>query len=153
MVLVDSEASEALGAAEAAHSEVAAHRVDGKAFKLQVLTLLDSNSHMGKEYFLEIEHGIIVYVDFKTNRGKVKEFVVKLLCEVKEEWHEIIRFDSGHNCPHKDILNTQGKVIRKIWYEFLDNSQALTMAITDIKEHFEFYRERYVKWLKTQDKE
>jgi len=27
------------------------------------------------------------------------------------------------------------------------------MAITDIKEHFEFYRERYVKWLKTQDKE
>ena len=133
--------------------EVAALPDDGKAFKLQVLVILDSNSHMGKEYFLEIEQGIIVYVDFKTNRGKVKEFVVKLLCEIKEEWYEIIRFDSGHNCPHKDILNTQGKVTRKIWYEFLDNSQALTTAITDIKEHFEFYRERYVKWLKTQDKE
>ena len=150
---VDSEALEALGAAGAAHLEVAALPAGGEAFKLQVLVLLDLNSHMGKEYFLEIEEGVIVYVDFKTNRGKVKEFVVKLLCEVKEEWHEIIRFDSGHNCPHKDILNTQGKVIRKIWYEFLDNSQALTMAITDIKEHFEFYRERYVKWLKTQDKE
>ncbi len=133
--------------------EVVALPDDGEAFKLQVLVLLDLNSHMGKEYFLEIARGVMVYVDFKTNRGKVKEFVVKLLCEIKEEWHEIIRFDSGHNCPHKDILNTQGKVIRKIWFEFLDNSQALTIAITDIKEHFEFYRERYEKWLKTQDKE
>ncbi|MFA4828698.1 MAG: hypothetical protein WC855_02590 [Thermodesulfovibrionales bacterium] len=42
----------------------------------------------------------------------------------------------------------QGAVIRKVWYDFLDNSQALTMAITDIKDNYEFYRERYLKWLK-----
>lgn len=108
---------------------------------------------MRKEYFLEIEQGVIVYVDFKTERGKVSEFVAKLLCEIDMEWHEVIRFDSGHDCPHKDILDIKGKVIRKIWYEFLDNGQALTMAIIDIKEHFEFYRERYEKWLKVKGRE
>jgi len=64
------------------------------------------------------------------------------------KWHEIMRYDSGHDCPHKDILNINGDVIRKIWYDFLDNGQALTMAITDMKENFEFYKERYQKWLK-----
>ena len=46
--------------------------------------------------------------------------------------------------------NVDGEVIRKVWYDFLDNGQALTMSITDIKDNFEFYRERYQKWLKGQ---
>ncbi|MEW6676233.1 MAG: hypothetical protein AB1348_09595 [Nitrospirota bacterium] len=58
------------------------------------------------------------------------EFVVKLLIEFEGRWHEVVRYDSGHDCPHKDILNTNGEVIRKVWYDFLDNSQALTMPIT-----------------------
>ena len=81
---------------------------------------------MDKEYFLEITEETIAYVYFKTERGNVTEFVVKLLSI----------FD--------------GKPIKKVWYDFLDNSQALTMAITDIKDNFEFYKERYKKWLKSQ---
>ena len=103
---------------------------------------------MDKEYFLELEEKTITYVHIKTEKGYVTEFVVKLLSAFEGEWHEILRYDGGHGCPHKDILNTDGKVIRKIWYDFLDNGQALTMAITDIKDNFEFYKERYQKWLK-----
>ena len=105
---------------------------------------------MNKEYFLEIEEKTVVYVFFKTIKGEVTEFVVKLLSLLEAEWHEILRYDSGHDCPHKDILDINGEVIRKVWYDFLDNGQALTMAITDIKDNFEFYRERYQKWLKGQ---
>ena len=105
---------------------------------------------MDKEYFFEIEEGTIAYVYFKTNKGDVTEFVVKLLSVFEGEWHEIIRYDNGHNCPHKDILNRDGEVIRKVWYDFLDNGQALTMAITDIKDNVEFYIERYQRWLKGQ---
>ena len=105
---------------------------------------------MDKEYFLEIAEGTIAYVYFKTEKGEVIEFVVKLLSEFEGEWHEILRYDSGHDCPHKDILNIDGEVIRKVWYDFLDNGQALTMAITDIKDNFEFYKERFQKWLKGQ---
>jgi hypothetical protein len=103
---------------------------------------------MDKEYFLELEEGAIAYVYFKTTKGDVSEFVVKLLTLFEGEWHEVIRYDSGHGCPHKDILNINGEVIRKVWYDFLDNEQALTMAITDIKDNYEFYKERYEKWLK-----
>ncbi len=105
---------------------------------------------MNKEYFLEIEEGTIVYVYFETSKGDVTEFVVKLLSVLEGEWHEILRYDSGHDCPHKDILNIDGEVIRKVWYDFLDNGQALTMAITDIKDNFQFYIERYRQWLKGQ---
>jgi hypothetical protein len=105
---------------------------------------------MEKEYFIEIEEGTIAYVYFKTERGEVTEFVVKLLSMFEGKWHEIISYDSGHDCPHKDILDTEGAVIRKVWYDFLDNGQALTMAITDIKDNHEFYTERYEKWLKKQ---
>jgi hypothetical protein len=104
----------------------------------------------GKEYFLEIEEGTIIYVYFKTEKGDVVEFVVKLLSLFEGGWHEILRYDSGHDYPHKDILNTDGGVIRKVWYDFLNNGQALTMAIADIKDNFRFYKERYKKWLKGQ---
>jgi hypothetical protein len=103
-----------------------------------------------KEYFLEITERTIVYVYLKTEKGKVTEFIVKLLSLIEDEWHEIVRYDSGHDCPHKDIITIDGKVIRKVWYDFLDNGQALSMAITDIKDNFEFYEERYRKWLKGQ---
>ncbi len=103
---------------------------------------------MEKEYFLEISTGTIIYVCFKSKKGTIEEFVVKLITLFEDKWHEVIRYDSGHNCPHKDILNTDGQVIRKVWYDFLDNGQALTMAISDIKENYEFYIDRFIKWLK-----
>jgi len=105
---------------------------------------------MDREYFAELEEGTIVYVYFKTMKGEVTDFVVKLLAHCEGKWHEILRYDSGHDCPHKDILGTDGKTIRKVWYDFLDNAQTLTMAITDIKENCEFYKQRYQKWLKEQ---
>ena len=105
---------------------------------------------MEKEYFLEIAWGTIIYVNFNVNKGEVEAFVVKLIANFEDEWHEVLRYDSGHGCPHKDILNTEGEVIRKIWYDFLDNGQALTMAVADIRENNEFYLERYRKWLKGQ---
>jgi hypothetical protein len=105
---------------------------------------------MDKEYFLKFEEETIAYVYFKIEKGDVIEFVVKLLSMFEDRWLEIIRYDSGHGCPHKDILDINGGVIRKIWYDFLDNGQALTIAITDLKDNFEFYKERYGKWLKGQ---
>ncbi len=97
---------------------------------------------------MEIAPGVMIFVQFKSDRGDVKEFVVKLLSEFGGKWHEVLRYDGGHGYPHKDILNPSGRVIRKIWYDFLNNSQALTMAIADMKDNYEFYKERYLKWLK-----
>ncbi|MBI5102965.1 MAG: hypothetical protein HZB33_14200 [Nitrospirae bacterium] len=103
-----------------------------------------------KEYKIEITEDTRAYIYLVLEQGTVTSFVVKLLVRFNEEWHEILRYDSGHGCPHKDILDTEATVVRKVWYDFLDNGQALTMAVTDVKDNHEFYKERYEKWLKSQ---
>lgn len=103
-----------------------------------------------KEYIIEITEDTKAYIYLAMSQGTVTNFVVKLLVLFQEVWHEVLRYDSGHDCPHKDILDSEGTVVRKVWYDFLDNGQALTMAITDIKDNHEFYKERFEKWLKKQ---
>jgi hypothetical protein len=66
-------------------------------------------------------------------------------------YQEVIRFDSAHDCPHKDILGADGKVKRKVWFELLDNKQGLDLAIKDLKDNYELYIERYLKWQKKSD--
>ncbi|MFZ6016326.1 MAG: DUF7718 family protein [Nitrospirota bacterium] len=58
--------------------------------KIQDLTPLHCALWMNREYFLEIEEGTIAYVYFKTTKGEVAEFVVKLLIEFEGRWHEVV---------------------------------------------------------------
>jgi hypothetical protein len=39
-------------------------------------------------------------------------------------------------------------VKRKVWFELLDNKQALDLAIKDLKDNHELYVERFLRWLK-----
>ena len=78
----------------------------------------------------------------------VISYVVKLVLSVGKRYYEVVRFDSAHGCPHKDILDEKGVVVRKIWFESLDNQQGLDMAVKDIKDNYELYVERLNKWLK-----
>ena len=104
---------------------------------------------MPKRYFtIELGEGIQVHVYFETLNGLVVSYVVKLLFWVGAEYSEIIRFDSAHGCPHKDILDPTGSVVRKVWFELLDNQQGLDLAIKDLKNNYLLYIERFEKWKK-----
>ena len=99
---------------------------------------------MPKRYFtIELGEGIQVHVYFETLNGLVVSYVVKLLV-----WVGAIRFDSAHGCPHKDILDPTGSVVRKVWFELLDNQQGLDLAIKDLKDNYLLYIERFEKWKK-----
>jgi len=103
---------------------------------------------MPKKYFvIELTAEIEIHVYIETFNGLVVSYVVKLLLRDRKKYHEVIRFDSAHGCPHKDTIDEKGNVIRKTWFEFLDNQQGLDMSIKDIKDNFELYIERYKKWL------
>lgn len=104
---------------------------------------------MDKIIIIDITHEDVIFMQIRTDRGEVISFTVKLLCDIGGRRYEVVRFDSAHDYPHKDILDTDGRVIRKVWYYYLSNSEVVTLAIADIKEHYEFYRERYAKWLNT----
>ncbi len=104
---------------------------------------------MPKRYFkISLLNEVEIHTFFETASGLIINFVVILILEVNNKYYEVVRFDSGHNCPHKDILDKDGNVIRKVWYEFLDNKQALDMGIKDLKDNYELYIERFKKWLK-----
>ena len=101
-----------------------------------------------KYYKIELTDSIEIHVYFETVGGYIVNFAVKLILKYEDKLCEIVRFDSAHGCPHKDILNIHGMIKRKIWYEFLDNKQALDMAIKDIKDNYELYVRRFIEWLK-----
>ena len=103
---------------------------------------------MPKKYFvIELAAGIEIHVYIETFNGLVISYVVKLLLRDGKKYYEVIRFDSAHGRPHKDTIDDKGEVIRKPWFEFLDNQQGLDMSIKDIKDNFELYIERFKKWL------
>ncbi|MBI5214122.1 MAG: hypothetical protein HY960_00045 [Ignavibacteriae bacterium] len=90
----------------------------------------------------------IVYVFFENDKRKVVRFTVKLLSKFGNQWYEVVRYDSGHGIPHKDILTPDGKVSRKIWYKYMNNNQALDFALDEMNEQMEFYKWRFEQWLK-----
>jgi len=98
-------------------------------------------------YVIELEKNVEIHVFFETVQGILIRFVVKLILSRVGAYHEIIRFDSAHDCPHKDVLGIDGKVKRKVWFESLDNKQGLDLAIKDLKDNYEMYIGRYDKWL------
>jgi hypothetical protein len=63
---------------------------------------------VSRRYFkISLSEEIEIHVFFETISGLIINFMVKLVLELENTYHEVVRFDSGHNCPHKDILNTQ----------------------------------------------
>jgi hypothetical protein len=104
---------------------------------------------MPKKYFkIALSSSAEIHVYFETANGLIVDFVVKLILKIGQEYYEVIRFDSAHGCPHKDILALDGSVKRKTWYELIDNNQALDLAVRDLKDNYEIYIERFKQWLK-----
>ena len=104
---------------------------------------------MPKKYYkIALSGGAEIHVFFQTTSGIIITFVVKLVFVYKNKYYEIIRYDTAHGCPHKDLLDQEGQVIRKVWFELLDNKQALDIAVKDLKDNHEIYIERFMKWLK-----
>ena len=101
------------------------------------------------EYIEKLSINTQLYVYFEVEKGQVISFVVKLSSMYENKMYEILRYDSGHNYPHKDILHKDGQVIRKVWFKHLSNDETLTKAILDIKKNFEIYVMRFnKKWFR-----
>ena len=94
--------------------------------------------------YLDDENAIFVYVE--TVSGEVTSFVIKLLILIEGVEYEVLRYDSGHDMSHIDILDSEGETVQKIWLPYLDFGKALTHAKKDIKLNYQFYRERFIQW-------
>jgi hypothetical protein len=101
-----------------------------------------------KYYKIILTDDVEIHVSFETVSGSLIRFVVKLVLKAGDSFFEIVRFDSAHGCPHKDTLNPNGEVVRKVWLDLLDNKQALDLGIKDLKDNYSLYVERFNIWLR-----
>lgn len=102
-----------------------------------------------KEYlkYLDKHDNERVRLRIKTEKGSVVDMVVQYETKIKEQWSAVVRYDCAHGFFHRDIIFPNGNK-EKQTIAISDLEAALTYAEQDIKDRWEFYRERYLKLIK-----
>ena len=81
-----------------------------------------------------------------TDRGRVRLFVVQYEAFIDGAWHAIVRYDTAHEFPHRDLMHPRSAT-EKTNYPSRSNAEVLTLGQEDIKKNWQAYRERYEKEL------
>ncbi len=98
------------------------------------------------EYFEQLKNGDTIRVRLNIERGEVTSFTLQLETFVDGQWRRVVRYDSAHDYPHRDILDWDGRVVEKIWLApGLTNKQAVAQARQDLKEHAAAYRAAFME--------
>ena len=86
-------------------------------------------------------------VRLKLEKGELMDVVFQYEALINGKWTPIVRYDCAHGFFHRDILNPNGdKEKQEITIDNLKS--ASKYAEQDLKDRWEWYRERYVKKLK-----
>lgn len=84
-----------------------------------------------------------VEVAFEKEKGQVVGFVVNYVATVEGEERSVVRYDTAHGFPHKDLCGPDGTVEHK---EPLAGDDLLALAdaaIEDLKANWRSYRRRF----------
>jgi len=88
-----------------------------------------------------------IRVRLLTKNGDLHDVMFQYETVIAGEWVAIVRYDCRHGFFHRDILFPNGdKEKTKIEIETL--KRASQYAEQDLKDRWEWYRERYIKKLK-----
>lgn len=80
-------------------------------------------------------------------KGKVTDIVVQYESRITDKWHPIVRYDCSHGFFHRDVMSFKGDTIKQpIPIENLND--ALTYAEQDLKDRWEWYKEKFKKGIK-----
>jgi hypothetical protein len=79
--------------------------------------------------------------------GVLLAFVIQYEAEIDGKWREIVRYDTAHGRPHKDVLHPDG-VETKEEFPHYTNAEVLTYGQNDIRKNWCKYREQYERELK-----
>jgi len=79
--------------------------------------------------------------------GRIVEFRIQFEAKFEDKWHAVVRYDSAHDMPHKDILYPDGSETKE-WFTRYSCAEVLTIGQRDIMENWPAYRERYEREMK-----
>ena len=78
--------------------------------------------------------------------NKVVEFRIQFEALIDGRWVVIVRYDSAHGRPHRDIMHPDGSETKE-WLDPYSKAEVLTIGQRDIMENWPAYRERFEKEL------
>ncbi len=97
--------------------------------------------------FLDAAEHEKLRLHIKTDVGKVIDIVVQYESFINGKWTPIVRYDCAHGYFHRDILYPKNEK-EKQTINITSLGDALNYAEQDIKDRWEFYKDRYLKKLK-----
>lgn len=81
-------------------------------------------------------------LDCTITRGHVIIFRVQYEAFIDGEWRPIVRYDTAHGYPHRDLLHPDRPEEKTMW-PGRSSTEALTIGQEDIKRNWVAYRARY----------
>ena len=87
-------------------------------------------------------------IRIRTNNGKVIDIVVQYETLLNNKWTPIVRYDCAHGFFHRDVLFPKGEKEKETIAISSSLKDALSYAEQEIKDRWEFYKERYIKRMK-----
>lgn len=104
------------------------------------LNNVNEGPHSGKEkaFFYPLTPEYRVRVRIWTENGKVVDFVVQLETFFKGEWKAVVRYNTAHGFPHKDLIYPDGTEIKEDLPR-LELSKIVVIAIKDLRENYKLY--------------
>jgi hypothetical protein len=96
-----------------------------------------------RAFEIQPEERVRYRVQFTTARGRVTNFVVQLEVQIGSEWEPVVRYDTAHGRPHRDLYRVDGTATKQ-WLE-MNFNDALTYAINEIKDNWRRCAERWLK--------
>jgi len=98
--------------------------------------------------YLDPETRLCRYRHYHVSNGReIVEFRIQLEILVDDEWYPVVRYDTAHGAPHRDILHASGEQT-KDWFEGYTVADVLTIGQKDIMDNWLAYRERFIKEMK-----
>ena len=106
---------------------------------------------MGKKEFtkkLNPEGNDRLRIKIASEKGEVVDLVVQFETRIKEKWVPIVRYDCSHGYFHRDTMTPKGEKTKQL-IPIINLKDAVTYAEQDIKDRWEWYKEKFKKGLKS----
>jgi len=98
-------------------------------------SFLDKNGHERLRIRLELD------------KGELKDVVFQYESFLGGHWYPIVRYDCAHGFFHRDTMKPNGDKEKQI-LEFDNLKTGAKYAEQDLKDRWEWYRERFLKTMK-----
>ncbi|MBI5638990.1 MAG: hypothetical protein HZA17_01060 [Nitrospirae bacterium] len=86
-------------------------------------------------------------IRIEIEKGAIKDIVVQYESKIRGKWYAIVRYDCSHGFFHRDVMVPRGETIKQA-IQISNLKDALTYAEQDLKDRWEWYKERFKKGMK-----